>query len=480
MRTRILLTLFFAAALLLTTPAIAAEFQAGAATSNITPPLGTSLAGHMRDRAATDIHDELHARCLVLDNGSTRLAFVLVDSCMVPRDTFDAAKARASEASGIPPAHMLMAATHSHTAACATPVFQSDPTPEYNAFLTQRIADGIVRAKNNLQPARIGWGVGKVEGEVFNRRWHMEEDAIPPNPFGGQDKVKMNPPRGHDALIEPAGPVDTSVHVLAAQTPEGLPIALLANYSLHYVGGTAGPEVSADYFGYFARMAETELSDPLQEPGFVAMLSNGASGDINNIDFTKPSESKAPYEQMKHVARRVADEAVRIYADIEWRDQAALDAAVKDIARGVRKPDTDALERAREILEEAGGEPLTTLPQIYARETVLLAEYPDTVDVPLQVVRIGELGIAAIPCEVFCEIGLAVREASPFDTTFTIELANGYNGYLPTAKQHALGGYETWRARSSYLDEAAADKISKTVRGLFEAIMERPEHVAAQ
>lgn len=102
---------------------------------------------------------------------------------------------------------------------------------------------------------------------------------------------------------------------------------------------------------------------------------------------------------------------------------------------------------------------MKTLPEIYARETVLLADYPDTVPVTIQAIRIGGLGIAAIPCEVFVEIGLAIKDQSALKPAFTIELANGYNGYLPNGAHDELGGYETWRARSSYLETGAADKI---------------------
>ena len=84
-----------------------------------------------------------------------------------------------------------------------------------------------------------------------------------------------------------------------------------------------------------------------------------------------------------------------------------------------------------------------------------------------QTMRIGDLSIAAIPCEVFAEIGLDIKAKSPFKPTFTIELANGYNGYLPTPEQHKLGGYETWRARSSYLEVDASTRIAKAVMELF-------------
>jgi hypothetical protein len=107
------------------------------------------------------------------------------------------------------------------------------------------------------------------------------------------------------------------------------------------------------------------------------------------------------------------------------------------------------------------------LDEVYARETVLIKDYPKEVPVIIQTLRVGELGIAAIPCEVFAEIGLAIKARSPFKPTFTIELANGYNGYLPTPEQHKLGGYETWRARSSYLEPEASTKIAETVMELF-------------
>jgi len=107
------------------------------------------------------------------------------------------------------------------------------------------------------------------------------------------------------------------------------------------------------------------------------------------------------------------------------------------------------------------------LPEVYARETVLMSRYPATVKVVVQAIRIGELGIVSSPCETFVEIGLEIKKKSPLRPTFTIELANGYNGYLPTPAQHKLGGYETWRARSSYLEVDAAPKITAAILTLL-------------
>src|SRR4029079_18349468 len=138
--------------------------------------------------------DELHARCLVLDDGRTQFAFVVVDSCMVPREVFDLAKQLVHGETSLLPDHMLMSATHTHSAPAATPVFQSDPDPDYQRFLTRCIADGIRRAVANLAPARISWGIGNVPGQVFNRRWKMKPGMLLRDPFGGtNDLVKMNP-----------------------------------------------------------------------------------------------------------------------------------------------------------------------------------------------------------------------------------------------------------------------------------------------
>src|SRR5205807_5349076 len=137
----------------------------------------------------------------------------------------------------------------------------------------------------------------------------------------------------------------------------------------------------------------------------------------------------------------------------------SLATADRDIELAVRRPSEADVAKARETIASAKGGLLRTLPEVYARETVLMAKYPAKVPVRLQAIRVGELGIAAIPCEVFVEIGLEIKKRSPLRPTFTIELANGYNGYLPTPEQHALGGYETWRARSSYLEVNASRAI---------------------
>ena len=431
-------------------PPANAQFRAGAATSNITPRLGISINGYFNDRQASHIHDELHARCIVLDDGHLRLAMVVCDSCMIPREVMDAAKRGIEARCSLPARQILVSATHTHTGPTCVSLFQSDADAPYREFLESRIIDAVARAINNLAPAKVAWGVGREPGQVFNRRWRMRPGSIPPNPFGGTNElVKMNPPVGSPDLIEPAGPTDPDVSILSVQSLQGVPIALLANYSLHYVGTSRGNDISADYFGAFAKRIGQLLKAEHTDPPFVALLSNGTSGNINNIDFRHKRAATGPYEQIQRVANAVAAEAFRVYEQLQYREWVPLGVDQCELTLGVRWPSPGEITRAEAILAAAQGAPLTSAEQVYARETVLLKDYPRQVPVVLQAMRIGDLGIAAIPCEVFAETGLEIKQKSPFHPTFTIELANGYNGYLPTPEQHELGGYETWRARSS-------------------------------
>jgi neutral ceramidase len=459
---------------LLSAPHIGAadkQFRAGAFVADVTPPrFPISVNGNMRDVQATKAHDPLSARCLVLDDGATQLAIVVVDSCMIPREIFDRAKAEASKKTGIPAERMMMSATHTHEAVTVAGVFQSEPEKEYIEFLIGKIADGVEQAFKQRVPARIGWGVGSDPSQVFNRRWFTNDGVVNTDPFGKtSDRVRMNP--GYDKTVkrETSGPVDPEVCLLSVQTLEGRPLALMANYSLHYVGGVE--PLSADYFGEFANRIAQRIGATEGTPKFVGIMSNGTSGNINNVNYALDAYTKKePFEQIQVVAASVADAAYQAYQKIEHKEWVELKTAQKEIELGVRRPSSDELAAANEMLSKAGPPPYGKMPEVYARETVLMAEYPATVKVVLQAFRIGELGIVSSPCETFVETGLAIKKASPLKPTFCIELANGYNGYLPTPEHHALGGYETWRARSSYLDEKAEPAIRGTLLELLEQV----------
>lgn len=455
-------------------------FLAGAATSNITPFLGTDLIGGFNPRGSTHVHDELHARCLVLDDGKTKVAIVIIDNVKFPTEVHGPTKQRIQQISGLPPENVLIAATHTHSAPSLrgkSYLELDEPLDDYQKFVIRRIADGVQRAINNLEPSRIGWGVGEVPQHVFNRRWLLKNGQTATSPYGEEELAAMNPGRYLDVLDKPAGPVNPKVYVLSVESIEGRPIALLANYWLHYVGGVGQGHVSADYFGEFAERLGRQLAEPGQDPPFVAMMSNGASADVNNNDYGsygKPGRKRYQrYEKIREVADDLVREVARVENEIVYRDWAKLGAAAETVTLKRRRPTSEQVEAARHLLETSGPEAMKdrdfSRRAIFARRAIEASEWPDTADAFVQALRIGELGIGALPYEVFVEIGFEIQERSPFEDTFFIGLANGGLGYLPSPRQHELGGYETWLT-VAHTEVGASPKLVDKMMELFESL----------
>ena len=452
-----------------TLPIAAADgvFRAGAATSNITPDLGLEIIGGFVPIPSLQIHDELHARCLVLDDGKTKLALVVCDLLGLSRSLSVEARQRILETTGIPPENVVISATHTHSAASALGErwYNSDQTlNEYQKFVARRIADGVRRANNLLRPAQIGFGTAQAPEHLFNRRWLMKEgSAALVTPFGKVDKVRMNPPGGSPDLIKPAGPIDPTVSFIAVREPEGRMLAIYSAYSLHYVGGTGNAEISADYFALFCEALKKRLPRTEDDPPFVALMANGTSGDINNINFLTPRPGKPPYEQMRFVADDVAKIVHEACSQIVWQDKPKLSARYRELNVKWRTIEPELLQWATET--EAKPENIarpTDIAVIYAGRVLRLANASPVTKLPVQVVRIGEIAIGTSPCETFAEIGLDFKKRSPIAHSFMIELAHGYYGYLPTPRHFDLGGYETWPG-TNYLEPTASDTLMKNL-----------------
>jgi neutral ceramidase len=449
----------------------AAEFRAGAAVGDITPTKWpVFLVGSFGERPAEKAWDPLSARALVLDDGTTKLAIVVVDSCLIPRVLFDKAKAIASKATGIRQDHMLMAATHSHSAPASLDRPVAKASEHYLKVLVDGIVQAIEQANSNLEPATMGSGQVDVPEHVHNRRWYMKPGGIVSNPFGETtDQVRMNPP---SSLIDrPAGPVDSQVSIVSIRSKVGAPIALLANYSLHYVGGVPAGGVSADYFGEFAKQIKQRIvpkGDEGRAP-FVGIMSNGTSGDVNNINFRNRQPGKKPFEQIRYVASSLAEEVLQVAERIEHREEISLAMAQRELTLNLRRPTVEQLAQAKRFLAETDDSKLPRLAKAYAGYTNEVANMPPSEEIILQAIRIGDLGIVSIPCEVFAETGLAIKAGSPLKATITMELANGWNRYLPTPRQHRLGGYETWLG-TNILEINASVKIEQTLLDLLSEV----------
>jgi hypothetical protein len=447
-------------------------FRAGAATSNVTPPLGELIVGGWSPLPANEVHDELHVRALVLDDGTTKLAFAIVDNVGIPAEVYDRAAQTVEGATGIPRACQLFAATHTHSATTArssNAMVYTDELTEYQKFVAQRIADAVRIAHQRLAPAQIGWGGVEEASELFNRRWYVAEEKERRNPFGGVDQVRMNP-GGASTLIRPAGPVDPEVSFISVRSTSGQPICVLANYSLHYVGGVPSRMISADYFAIFANQLERKMNAEGLSPPFVGIMSNGTSGDVNNINFSNRGPSMKSFEKMSIVGEKIATRVNEALQKIEYHAWVPLAAERTQIQLNVRRPDAELLKYIQTInAKPANAEPYQQHERTYADRVQQLAESPESVSIPLQAFRIGGLSVAAIPFEVFTEIGLEIKDRSPFDDCFTIELAGGSFGYLPTPAQHKLGGYETWMGTNK-VELTASEKIVETIMGLFEKL----------
>jgi hypothetical protein len=443
----------------------ASGFRAGAATSNITPPLGADIIGGFAPFPSTNVHDELHARCLVLDDGKSKLALVVLDLLGIDYCVSAEARKLIEKEAGIPAANVLISAIHTHSAASALGVpisarfvFPQKPD-DYQRFVARRIADGVKCAANRLRPAQLGVTAAQAPEHVNNRRWLLKPGTMPPNPFGGIDQAKMNPPSGSPNLVKPAGPTDPTVSIFALREPDGRPIAVFSCYSLHYVGGVKGADISADYYGMFCRRMERLLHGDEQDPPMVALMANGTSGDVNNINFRQPRPNKKPYEQMRFVAEDIAAKVNAAVAKVEYRERVTLDARYRELPIATRRPSAEQMEWAKQTLAKPAPKPgKADLSYFYAQRTQYMANYPATIPVPLQVLRIGPVCIGTMPNEVFCETGLEFRKKSPQQPAFLVSLAHGYFGYLPTPGQHELGGYETWLG-SSRFEPKASDKM---------------------
>ena len=458
------------------------EFRAGAATGDITPELGSMIIGGFNPTPAKDVHDPLQVRALVLDDGTQRLAIVVCDNIGLPREVCDEAKRLTKERTGIDPSRVIVAATHTHSATTAGTETSIGPSAgrgpadiaAYQKFIASRVADTIQRAINRLEPARIGIGSAQEPGQVFNRRWHLSDEALRRNPFGGVDTVRMNPPAGSPALVKPAGPTDPEISFVSVQAKNGRPLALFASYSLHYVGGVPAGVISADYFAVFCeRIGELLRADWLSRgegteakdrtAPFVGLLANGTSGDVNNIDFRAKRVGQPPFEQMKKVANVIAAAVFRACQTVEYREWVPLDARYEELTVGSRRPTPEMVARAKEVLAAPTGKPgWHPLEKSYANRVLQRAQAPATVQAPLQVFRIGDLAVMTIPVETFAEMGLELKAKSPFPRSFTVALANGYYGYMPTPAQHKLGGYESW-VGTDRLEIDAATRIAEAL-----------------
>jgi Neutral/alkaline non-lysosomal ceramidase, N-terminal/Concanavalin A-like lectin/glucanases superfamily len=445
-----------------------AELKAGAAMVDITPTQFPAIVnGGMVSNTANSVKTRLNARAIALSDGNERLAIVVADSCMMPRELLDEAKQLASTRTKFRPDRILISATHTHSAAACMGALGTDADQNYIPLLRQKLVDAIVAAEANMVPAEVGWGSALAPEYTALRQWVRRPDRIAIDPFGNPTvRANMHSARNPDDATGPAGPEDPELTIISVRaSKDKSPIAVLSNFSMHYFSDTP---ISADYFGLFSEGFQKVVKERYPNANsFVAMMSHGCSGDIWRRDYFLPAPS--PDVTIETYSQGLLAIATKAYDAIEYQSDASLAMAEARLPMGYRVPDAQRLEWSKRIVAEMGDRLPKSETEVYAREQIILHERQST-EIVLQAIRIGDIAIATTPCETYALTGLKLKLQSPTKKTMVIELANGGDGYIPPPEHHPLGGYNTWAARSAGLEVTAEPKIVAVDLQLLERV----------
>ena len=451
-----------------------AQLQAGAAVVDATPiQFPVFVNGGMTSRSLDVVTTKINVRAIVLADGGERIGIAVVDSCMMPRPLLDEVKQLASQRTAIRPDHMLISATHSHSAPSSMGCLGTDADPTYVPYLREKIAEALAQAEANLEPARVGWAVAKAAEFTALRRWIRRPDRLAADPFGNLTvRANMHSGANWDDVTGESGPEDPDLSLISFQAKDGRPIAVLANFSMHYFSGEPG--LSADYFGLFSEGLKTRLAsdEGTGHAPFVGIMSHGCSGDIWRRDYRVPEAWDAALT-IDAYANGLIDIASKAYESISYDDDADLAMAETRMELKYRVPDKQRLEWAQRIADGIGDRLPQTSEEIYAKEQIILHERQST-EIVVQALRIGNIAIATTPNETYALTGLKLKLQSPLPQTMVIELANGGDGYIPPPEQHLLGGYNTWAARSAGLEVQAEPKIAAAGLQLLESVAGKP------
>jgi len=439
--------------------------QVGSATVVINPPRGASIPGYFHGRQVTGIHDDVQARATVIE-GEPPLALLALDVIGVSRETVLAIRSAADADLDLPGERIFVSATHTHTGPPMHSTFLTERDQQYLEQLVVWCVEALRLAQGNLRPAALGVASIQVPGLAFNRRYWMADGS-----------VKTNPGIGNPEVVRPAGPVNDKLTVTAFRPLEDGPLTLLVNFALHAdtVGGT---EISADYVGYLTGALQEALGQDT-----VILFLNGPCGDINHWDVLggkaeKPVDNEVSFmhgdqdpQYPQRVGHRLGEGVIDLLPDLEYEADWLVHEAHSLLTVGVRQPSAEQLERAEGLLVVKAPQDLQTIEEVYDYEARQLSRLEVTeVELEIQALRLGANALVGLPNEVFTELGQLIQATSPFAETMVVELANGCEGYLPTARAFAEGGYETMLARSSKLVPEAGEMIAAQASELLQQL----------
>ena len=426
-------------------------FKMGLAQKDITPPLGTPIAGNFReDYGCKGIYHRLYARALVIDDGSTKVGIVMTDLAAVTHEIVRSCRQKIKETTGIEPDRIMIAATHTHSGpdVGSLPLGQRLNDTTLNMIQSQ-IANAVIEAYRNSFPVKIGFKSGKEDTIGHNRRMRLKDGTVHMN-WEKPDPCQI------DKIL---GPIDPEVGVIKVEDMKGKLLAVFVNYTCHPAILAGDNEfISADYPGFLYERVKERLGKDI-----LAIFSNGAQGNVNHIDPYNPHQKRG-FEEAKRLGYKLADEAVRIVENTKTDNEIKVSCSSEKLVIPRRKISDERLSWAKDILSKWNGKPVTLvdgLPdEFYAREAFILKEKENQpLETELQVITIGDLALVGLPGEVFVEFGLEIKKKSPYKRTFIIGFANDSAGYVPTVTAFKEGGYEPTPARHSQLAENAGQLL---------------------
>ncbi|HEV8293322.1 MAG TPA: hypothetical protein VGP94_15405 [Tepidisphaeraceae bacterium] len=416
-----------------------AELRVGSSAVVITPPLGTPLAGYYNTRISDGVHDDLYAKAIVIECGGTRVAMVCCDLITMPPNVAAEARRLIEKDIGLKADQVMISATHTHTG----PILPGrtaretadgpggDLAQEFVNELPARIAAGVKQALEKLSPATASAAVGREEHLSFNRRYLMKDGTVGWNPG------KLNP-----KIDKPAGPIDPAVSVVYFESTDGVPMVSYVNFSMHpdTVGGL---QISADYAAPLCNTLSRIKGDSM-----ITLFTNGTCGDINHVDVNSKDPQKG-FDEARRIGTILAGEVIKTYARLKPIDADAVRFKREVVKLELPKFTPEELQNARQTAVKFGKDAPTFLERVNAFKIIdVAARDGKPWEVDVQVITLGDdLAWVALPGEIFVELGLAIKQASPFRCTIIAELANGAIGYIPTQKAFEQGNYEPVSAR---------------------------------
>ncbi len=422
------------------------ELKVGVAVADITPPPGYRMSGYYSERLSTGMHDPLQAKAVVFNQGDEWAGLVFCDLIGLPREMSSRVRELAAESTGIPASKLLIAATHSHTGPlyygalrkhfhdlAASKNGGEDPHEEvdFQGELVAKLVDVIGRAKHVAKPVRLEIGVAAERRLSFNRRFHMKDGTVVFNP----GKLNAN-------IVRPAGPIDPDVAVLLMRDAEKTPIAALTVFALHLdtVGGT---EYAADFPSYLERELHELLGSEV-----VSIFGTGTCGDLNHVDVSHDRPQKG-HTEAERIGTALAETVKTSLPKLRPIQKPSLLFRTETVEVPLQKYSHEDIAQARKDIHKVGTRDLPFLKQVEATKIVSLAMLEASVlPMDVQVLRLSDdAAIVGLPGEIFVELGLAIKQASPFKTTIVVELCNDAPGYVPTRKAFAEGSYETINSR---------------------------------